>query len=101
MELSFLKTGTTFADLNLKGNFSVLKDWLKMWAKTPRIDSGNPKDSKKFKRDTNAPRRAFGFYSINYAFNFLGSNRINKKGTMVVEISKGSSRWELRRLVLC
>ena len=37
--------GTIFANLKLEGNFLVLKDWLKMWAKTSKIDLGHSRKS--------------------------------------------------------
>ena len=59
MELPFLKTGTNFAYLNLEGNFPVLKDFLKMWAKTSRIDSGNSR--KNLEGIPSHPEELWGF----------------------------------------
>ena len=75
----------------LSQSFPLLKDWLKMWAKTSRIDLGDSRKS--LEGISSNPEE---LYCINHAFDFLGVIGLMKKGIMVVEISKGSSRWGLR-----
>ena len=57
--ISFLKTGTTFAYLKLERNFPVLKDWLKMWAKTSRLDSDSTRKS--LEKISSHPEELLGF----------------------------------------
>ena len=80
----FLKTGTTFANLKLEETFPVLKNWLKMSAKTSKVGSGNSRKS----LEGIANQKVFGLYSINYSFDFLSSDRGIRKGISYIFLSK-------------
>ena len=61
----------------------MLKDWLKIWAKTSKV--GSDSSRKNFEGIPLHPENLLWFYTINYAFDFLGIDRVNKRGITVVK----------------